>query len=535
MTAINMPGVPRWGRFETQFISSVIYPSPVHEVELTIVFRGPSGESIRAGAFWDGGNTWRVRFSPPVEGEWAYVTTCSNVDDLALHGRSGCFRCDPPAGNTCFQGHGPLRLSRDRHYLEHADGTPFLWIADTAWNGPLLATTEEWRDYLADRVSKKFTAVQWIATQWVASSCGDVNHARAFDGVEKIVIDPVFFQRLDRQLDAVAQAGLLNVPVLLWSAEWSTPEANGKNPGFFLPEDQAVVLARYLVRRWSASAVVWVLAGDGDYRGVKADRWRRIGRAVFGCEPHAPVMLHPAGMQWNAAEFRDEAWLDMLGYQSGHGDDQETFRWLVSGPPATDWKNPPARPIINLEPPYEDHIAHHSQTRIAADFVRRAMYWSLLVSPTAGVSYGGHGVWGWDDGSALSEGHPNAGLPQSWRNALNFTGAEQVRHLADLFKSIPWWRLVPEPKLILVQPGEGDCARFVAAARSTDGDVTVIYIPLDRSIELVRPLGSRLTFWFNPRDGARQPAQPTDENRCRFTTPAAGDWVLVAIRAQNSS
>jgi hypothetical protein len=528
----NLTNVPRWGRFEVQFTSFMVYSSPVHEVDLAVVFRGPSGESIRVGAFWDGDNVWRVRFSPAVEGEWSYATVCSNAADLTLHAQTGRFRCDAPSGDTRFQQHGPIRLSINRRYLEHADGTPFFWIADTAWNGPLLARTDEWADYLTDRVRKKFTAVQWIGTQWLASPGGDLNQAKAFSGVEKIGINPAFFQRLDLQLDAVTRVGLLNVPVLLWSAEWSTPEANGKNPGCHLPEDQIVVLARYLVSRWSASPVVWILPGDGDYRGLKADRWRRIGRTVFGDQLHAPVMLHPAGMQWNSDEFREESWLDLLGYQSGHGDDQATLRWLVSGPPATDWKNSPARPIINLEPPYEDHIAYHSQTRIGADFVRRALYWSVLVSPAAGVSYGAHGLWGWDDGTVLSEGHPNAGRPQSWRKALDFTGAKQVAHLADLFASISWWRLMPEPKLLLAQPGGNDCERFVAAAQSGDGDLVVIYVPRDRSVELVRPLGDHRTIWFNPRDGSRGAAESAGENRCRFTTPGPGDWVLVAMRAQ---
>ena len=33
--------------------------------------------------------------------------------------------------------------------------------------------------------------------------------------------------------------------------------------GFGLPEDEAVLLARYEVARWAAYPVVWILAGDG--------------------------------------------------------------------------------------------------------------------------------------------------------------------------------------------------------------------------------------------------------------------------------
>jgi hypothetical protein len=57
------------------------------------------------------------------------------------------------------------------------------------------------------------------------------------------------------------------------------------NPGFALPEDQAILIARYMVARWQAHDVVWILPGDGDFRGEKAEKWKRIGRAVFGDTP----------------------------------------------------------------------------------------------------------------------------------------------------------------------------------------------------------------------------------------------------------
>ena len=36
-------------------------------------------------------------------------------------------------------------------------------------------------------------------------------------------------------------------------------------------------------------------------------------------------MLHPGGMHWVLQEFKDEAWIDIHGYQSGHGDDDKTL------------------------------------------------------------------------------------------------------------------------------------------------------------------------------------------------------------------
>ena len=82
------------------------------------------------------------------------------------------------------------------------------------------------------------------------------------------------------------------------------------------------------------------------------------------------------------------------------------------------------RPFINLEAPYEGHLAYQSKKPITAEFMRRAIYWSLLGAPTAGATYGAHGVWGWDDGTHPPTDHPSTGTPSSWQNALKLPGAE---------------------------------------------------------------------------------------------------------------
>jgi hypothetical protein len=516
--------IPQWGRYEQQFTSAMAYTNPFQDVRLTVTFTSPSGQTYHSDGFWDGGNRWRVRFSPNKVGEWAYTSTCSNSGDRGLHGHSDHFNCIPPSGHSRFDLHGPLRLADNRRYLVHADGTPFLWLGDTAWNGPLLATQEEWQVYLSCRSRQRFTVVQWVTTQWVASPHGDRQGELAFTGHDPISINPSFFQRLDHYVAMINEAGLLSVPVLLWSVRPG-------NPGYDLPEDQAILLARYMVARWGAHHVVWTLAGDGDYREAQfAQRWRRIGRAIFGDTQHAPVTLHPGGMVWVRNEFEAEDWYDIVSYQSGHGDDDDTFAWLVNGPPAAEWALGTPRPYINMEPPYEDHISYHSRTRIDDFTVRRALYWSLLISPTAGVTYGGHGVWGWDDGPEPPAGHPNTGTPKPWQQALLMPAAEQIQYLDMLFMSLEWWQLRPAPELLVDQPGSEKMSHFIAAARSDKGDLAVIYVPEKRMIQL--NLDNLLTelsaYWFNPRTGERiTAAMNGTAARLTFDTPDVGDWVLV--------
>ena len=510
--------VPLWGRWEQRFeAEEKIAP----ETEVTVRLTTPSGAVHEQPAFWDGGRVWRVRFMPDEEGTWSYqVGAPAGVPGLS--GRQGQFTVRKDEGsNNRFLRHGPVQVSRNGRYLVHSDGTPFFWLSDTAWNGALKSTEEGWESYLLDRKGKQFTGIQFVTTQWRAARANAEDEV-AYTGYEDITINPDFFDRLDQRISTVNETGLLAVPVLLW-ALGEQKEVPGK-----LPEDQAVRLARYLVARYGAHHVVWFLAGDENYAGERGERWKRIGRAVFGEGEHAPVTLHPQGMQWHFDTFLEEDWLDLLIYQSGHGDSPETLEWIHSGPPSTEWKQEPARPVINSEPPYEDHIAYQSGEPHPAYNVRRAVYWSLLNAPTAGVSYGAHGIWSWETEPNEPLNHEGSGVAQPWFEAIDLPGGSDMEHVAELFTSVDWWTLRPDEEDLLVrQPGGDDPARYVAAARSEEGDLAVLYLPVGGSVTLNTDLldAGLQAEWFNPRTGERQPAGEGEVQRT-FSAPSSEDWVL---------
>ena len=526
--------IPRWGLFELRLSAERPVADPFQDTELFVTFTSPSRVSHVVRAFWDGGTVWRVRFAPGEEGQWTYVTRSVPEADAGLHDKRGVFRVLAPSGSTRFDQHGPVRVAASGTSLEHADGTPFFWLADTGWNAALKSTDEEWRHYLDERTRQGFTAVQWVATQWRAAPDGDRLGQPAFTGHDRIAVNPDFFRRLDAKVAALDRAGILSVPVLLWAIGGGSNPA--VNPGFSLPEDQATRLAQYMVARWQGYNNVWILAGDGDYRGDRAERWKRIGRAVFSGGPHAPALMHPGGMQWVRREFADEPWADVHGYQSGHGDDETTLRWMAEGPPARDWRVTPARPFINLEPPYEGHVSYQSQLPISAHAVRRAVYWSLLNSPTAGVSYGGHGVWGWDDGTGPPVDHPGSGTPLPWRQALTMPGAEQMKHVVDLFTSVDFWRLRPMQAALLDQPGVQNAAQFIAVATSPEGDLLVAYTPEVAMVSFhADQLPTGEATWISPRTGERTVATRIDAGTViRFQAPAEGDWVLMVRGAAST-
>ncbi|NLE60247.1 MAG: DUF4038 domain-containing protein [Planctomycetes bacterium] len=499
--------------YETEFHSNREYANPAIEVELTVVFTSASGKVTRRWGFWDGGDVWRVRFSPDEVGQWTWESRCSDEKNRGLHGQRGSFKCVEYAGKNSLFVRGPLKLSANRRYLVHSDGTPFFWLADTAWNGVLKAKAAHWDKYLATRRSQGFTAVQFVATQWRF-----YDRELAYTEKDDIRINPEFFKRLDAKVKAINDAGLVASPVMMWAV-------SGKDPGHELSEQDAIWLGRYMVARWGAHNILWMLAGDGVYLEKRAERWRKIGGAVFGDQPTRPATMHPLGFQWIAEEFGREPWYSIIGYQSAHR--EKKVAWLVQGPPATDWREPPTLPVINLEPNYEAILAYDTNRPFDALAVRRALYRSLLVSPTAGVTYGHHGIWYWTEKPELPLTLEKAGIALPWDQAIDSEGARSVKHLARLFHSVNWWTLVPDPALVANQPT--DPMSFAPAARSEDGSLALIYLPQGGDIELnAGDLKTDLDIrWFNPSIGKYFPAGKVPSDSLKMQPPDDGDWLLV--------
>lgn len=506
--AAKVSPVPQWGKWEQRFQANP-KTDPDPTIGLIVRLTSPRGKIHKVSAFWDGGKVWRVRFMPDEPGKWRY-RTIAYPDYAGLNAQRGTFICRKTKDENRFIQHGSIRVAKDGTHLEHADGTPFFWLGDTVWNGALKATKEDWATFLTDRVAKKFTAIQFVTTQW-RSAPTNLEGEIAFTGKEKIQINPAFFKRMDERFDALNARGLLAVPVLLWAIK------GDENPGWYLPEDQIILLEKYLVARYGAHHVVWIPAGDATYKNENGEKWRRICRAVFDGTNHAPIVLHPQGMQAYFDTYKNEKWADIIGYQSGHGDNDNTLKWIHSGPISTEAKQSPAKPFINLEPPYEDHIAYHSKQRHTDYTVRRAAYWSLLNAPTAGLTYGVHGVWSWEIEAKEPLLHAGTGIAKPWHEAMKMPGSEQMKYLHEFFASVKWWELRPDDSLVEAQSNEP--AKHISASRNNN--VAMVYLPVGG--EVIIKANVTNGEWFNPRTGQRQAAK-SEQNK--FRAPDEKDWVL---------
>jgi hypothetical protein len=502
--------VPKWQRWELTLKSSVSYENPVQDAEVRVLFVSPLGETNRVYGFWDGSKTWKVRFKPGFPGRWKYFTMCSDTANSGLHGQSGEFLCTAAEGDSRLAAHGPVSVARDQQHLEHADRTPFFWLGDAAWAAALKATPGDWKDYLQQRAKQKFNTVQWrvLAPE-------DTGKSKLFTGTERIAVNPEAFRQLDAKVVAANQVGLLNAIAPLWEI--------GPESAAPLPEDQAIILFRYMVARWGADDVAWIVAFECDSSGAQAKRWQNIGRAVFNYVNHAPVILLPGESLWTLDAFRHERWVDILGIQTTTVVDENSLPWLLSGPLASERSKIPLRPLLAIVPPGESRDGELPGT-IQGEFARRLLWWNALLNTPAGVSYSAAAVANWDESGRTNN------ATQSWREALVLPGAQAIAPLAAGVGQREFWKLRPSAQSLILQPGLRFAEQYQIAVRTESKDLVIVYTPENQPV-VFSPAAvpdRSSAEWLNPRTGENRPASiPAGSDAMKFTPPEAGDWLLV--------
>lgn len=124
--AINAPKhVEQWGIEEVTVRSAHPYDNPFKEVRLQGRF-ACGEQSLTVSGFYDGQQTWRIRFMPDQQGTCQY-TTVSN--DPELNNQSGSFDVGPASPAN----HGPVHVAKTYHF-SYADGTPYFLLGTTLYN-----------------------------------------------------------------------------------------------------------------------------------------------------------------------------------------------------------------------------------------------------------------------------------------------------------------------------------------------------------------------------------------------------------------
>ncbi|MGV3556666.1 glycoside hydrolase family 140 protein [Larkinella arboricola] len=428
--------------------------------------------------------------------------------------------------------HGRLRVSDNKRYLVHQDGTPFFWLGDTAWELFHRLNREDADRYLKRRAEQGFTVVQAVAL----AELDGLNDPNALGEKPLQNNDPAqpneaYFKHVDYIIGKAAENGMVVALLPTWGDKLNK-STWGKGPEIFNTAN-ARAFGRWMGNRYKdRDNIVWVLGGDRTPRDNSDDVavWRAMAEGVaegVGGNDKALMSFHP---QPNALEmggsshwFHNDNWLDFNMLQNGHCRDTPTHDKI-----AFVYNRTPAKPVIDAEPIYEDHpVCFNVQdlgTSNAYD-VRKYAYLDLFAG-AHGHTYGCHGIW-----QMYSPGkEPVNGPHFAWYDALNLPGASQMQFVRRLMESRPLLDRVPDQSLITEN-------NYVPAERiqATRGkDYAFVYTAAGKpfTLQLGRISGKEVkTYWFDPRKGEVKPAGTfANQGRQSMKPPTTGygqDWVLI--------
>ena len=495
---------------EVSLTSGKTYQNPFMEVSLDAIVTAPDGQQFKVPAFWAGGREWKFRYASGQPGIYSYRTACSDTENSKLHGVEGKIEIVPYNGGSPLYRHGPIRVANDHRHFEHADGTPFFWLGDTWWKGlSSRIPFDGFQKLTADRKAKGFTAVQIVAGPLPDEPPFDSRWANE-GGLpyenDYTKINPAFFDYADRRISHLIESGI--VPAIVGGWGWHMPSVGVEKMDRHW---------RYLVARFGAYPVVWVVGGE-----VGGKEWTSVARSLRDLDPyHRMSTAHPYNSARNS--MTDDTVIDFDMLQTGHGGgwgapigDYAGVAINTVSKVTSHYSKLPTMPVVVGEVTYEGHMMSNGSE------IQRFMFWSSMLNGAAGHTYGAGGIWQMNSGT--ERGAEYEFTP--WFEAMHLPGSTQLGLGKKLLEEFAWSRFAPHPEWIdprsttLLAPHESwydDNKQFTAEGGKWDlpyaagipGEVRFIYIPghyYNWSAPTVKNLERDLpyhAFLFNPASGKR--------------------------------
>jgi len=423
---------------------------------------------------------------------------------------------------------GELKVSDNHRFLVTADGKPFFYLADTAWELFHRLNREDAERYLKDRAAKRFNVIQaCILAEYGGLTVPNAYGHLPLHGNNPAEPDEDYFKNVDWIVDRAAELGLYIGMLPTWGDK--IDKKWGQGPEIFTAAN-AAAYGEFLGKRYKDKPIIWIIGGD---RPADSDKQRSIWHALAaglrkGDGGTHLITFHPMGGRSSGEWFQNDPAVDFNMLQSSHSA-RDIAAW---GMIWTDYQRAPIKPTLDGEANYEDHpINWMPQNGYFDDFdVRKLAYWSVFAGG-CGYTYGCHDVWQFYEPGREPVSHART----PWKKAMNLAGASQMGHLRALMESRPYLVRVPDQSMI--ESPQGWDGTHCQATRNSDGSYAFIYIPDGRPvrIDLSKLCGQTLTaWWYDPREGGANPAgQFKKEGVQEFMPPAASanaranDWVLV--------
>ncbi len=502
--------IKQWGVFEKVLTSTNSYSNvqKYKNVILSATFNGPDGVSYIVPGFWDGGIIWRIRFSPPVPGQWSYTINSSD-DQLDSSANDGGFTVESPSvaditANPNYRGF--LKISPNRRYLTYADGTPFFWMGGTIWDGNSknMPYETDFKTYVDNRKEKNFSVIQILVAEPRLkcqsphlTGCNENGPVfKEINFIYKIIykilwvlkfhvfnhqydeINPANFQNFDLRVRYILDKGMVPYIVFAWAEDFDAISINdSKN------------YAKYIVARYQAYNVIWCISGEHYFSNDKS-KFREIGNYVHKID----TLGHLTTIHGWTKGIEREGWNDFVSDTA----------WELP----TEMHDEMLRDFYNLRIPFVMVESRYDGNEPDNNYKVFKYAWEALMAGALGYTYGAKGIWDWATDKDYPDPHTRLDIPSSF----------QMKYIVEFFSNKEWWKLMPNNGLVNRGRCLAELGRQYIVWLNGGGSVMV---------NLSGVSGTLSVKWFNPVTGQIADGGKTIGGTSRsFTPPFGGDAVL---------
>lgn len=378
---------------------------------------------------------------------------------------------------TSLINHGSITLSQNKQYLQHTDGMPFFWFADTWWFGGTKRTSiEDFKLLIKDRREEGFTVIQIVVgiPPETDPFSDDAANSGGLPFNKDFTLNKTYFKEIDTKIQLLIENDLVPCIVGGWGHHidilgvepikrlWDEilvryghlpvifclcGEVNAimpPVPKFLQTETRRKKVITFLKRfklfavaQRSKQKIQYYYFKQRDKQLVhkRLQQWNEIAEYITSANNNKRLLtVHVAAETTAQALFRNDSWLKINTIQSGH--DKNAITFMVQSIREADKTK---MPIINMEPWYEGIQGNFD------DYYQRVAFWLCILSGAKGHTYGAHGVWQMAEEGDHFMGHWGESY---WKDAMGYKGTEQLGNAVALLKKYDWWKLKPVYDLI---------------------------------------------------------------------------------------
>ena len=531
-----------WVVQEITFVSDKAYADPFCDVDVDLLLFG-GGRLYTIPAFWDGGNTWKVRFVCPAAGTWYYKTVCTDSENTSLGARTGKVICAAYSGVHDIYKHGFVTTNTGKKYFTYADGTPFFYLGDTHWSlGD--ETADMVKTICEKRAAQGFTVYQ-------SEPIG-----AAFDFIDGITeADMAGLAQYDEKFAIIAQNGLVHANAQFFFTAYMQPLIENHG-GYTADKDLAdsakqylKKICRYWVARYGAYPVIWTLGqeSDNDFYwsetehpdwSYKNNPYKLVARylAKYDTYDH-PLSAHQEHTGATAA------------YGNGRGAGDKCKVYLRSSAPSC-FRDVPAHTFyaaqwqISKTEPCDFNVAkdywYNSQGKPAVNFEGQYCYlwtknfgsrmqgWTAYLNGMYGYGWGGHDTWSYlntyDEENDSSDGvdtiTSEEKIRATWQDALEYSSSYQVGYMRTFLEQAKWYTLIPrfDNRAYFVP-----CANvYYTCASNADNSEIVLYFYSFTDASVAQKANTK--FYGGLQTGTVGNLVPGKSYTCQWFDPIAGEY-----------